>query len=101
MKAKDFVIENDVMSVLHHIKRYSPIVSRYNAYMTADPKGKYVRYDDAHALIADHPGAEHIEKLSPSYIRSGYNFTANVLQDPNGKFVKLHDVIDLLSGMSR
>jgi hypothetical protein len=101
MKAKDFIIENDVMRVLHHINRYSPLVSRYTAFMNEDPEGKYIRYDDAHALIVDHPGSEHIEKLSPSYTRSGLNFYPNVVEDPRGKFVRLHDVIDLLSGMSR
>lgn len=101
MKAKDFIIESDVMKVLHHIKRYTPEVHRYNAFMNDDEEGKYIRYDDAYALISDHPGAEHIERLSPTYTRSGYSFFPNVVQDPKGKFVRLHDVIDLLSGMSR
>lgn len=101
MRVKDFIIENDVMRVLHHIKRYTPMVGRYNAFMNEDSEGKYIRYDDAHALIADHPGYDQIERLSPYYTRSGLNFFPNVIQDPRGKFVRLHDVIDLLSGMSR
>lgn len=101
MRAKEFIVESDVLKMINHFKKYKPVPKNIDmAYGLPDPEGKYFKFADVENLLNDHhSNGTGIERYSPHTRRSGFQLTADMVENPEGQFVNVHDVLNVISGM--